>query len=419
MEQILEKFLKETTRRLDEVRQDLQSLRENQSNEQISRETLRSLFRHFHTLKGSSITFGFEQAGQIAHRLEDLVEALRDGKKHFDNNLPEIIETGVRLLEESLHNHSNQDYIKTFVEKLNSLPEINVQKTNVKRIELILLSNLRQKLSANETKKLHNFLSLQKSVFVLEYECDFDEIETVCKPLTTKLNSLGEIIANLPTENQTPTKIGFRTLFATDLTADNLLKSFSNIKIQQIDYSQSLHLVWQHSVFHGKDSAARLGKSVKYEFEGEDFWLSEKQAQALSVAFLHLIRNAVDHGIEELTARKARRKPETGLVKLTAKTNEGFVFLTLSDDGRGIDWEKVRQIAVSKGLAPKDATLSETELHSLLFEEGFSTAPIISEISGRGIGLETARHALSEIGGRLSVESELNQGTVFTIKLPV
>ena len=135
----------------------------------------------------------------------------------------------------------------------------------------------------------------------------------------------------------------------------------------------------------------------------------------------HLIRNCIDHGIEPADVRLGRGKPETATVRLTAAHRGNNVFITVEDDGGGIDTERVRRIARDRGLISAEAaeTLTESEVIELIFEPGFSTAARISDISGRGVGMDIVRTRIAELNGTVEVDSRRGQGTRFTIRLPL
>lgn len=160
-------------------------------------------------------------------------------------------------------------------------------------------------------------------------------------------------------------------------------------------------------------------KSVRLVTEGETTEVDKTVIERLADPLTHMIRNAVDHGLESPEKRRAAGKPAEGVVRLSASHRSGRVVIEVSDDGAGINRERVRSIAVEKGLIPENAQLSENEVDNLLFMPGFSTAKEISNLSGRGVGLDVVKRAIQDIGGRVSIASQPGQGTTFTITLPL
>ncbi len=168
-----------------------------------------------------------------------------------------------------------------------------------------------------------------------------------------------------------------------------------------------------------RDVSETTGKSVRLVTEGEATEIDKTLIEKLADPLTHMVRNAVDHGIETLDRRRAAGKPETGTVTLSASHSSGRVVIRISDDGAGIDQDKVRQIAVAKGLISADLDLSEAEANNLLFLPGFSTSPSVSTVSGRGVGMDVVKCAIQSLNGRVSVSSTAGQGTAVLISLPL
>ena len=170
-----------------------------------------------------------------------------------------------------------------------------------------------------------------------------------------------------------------------------------------------------------RDIAQELDKRVHLEIEGEKTELDKRMIDEIGDPLNHLIRNSVDHGIEPAEVRIRHNKPETATVKLSASHRGNNVFITVEDDGGGIDTERVKQIAVKRGLLTQETanTLSDTDLVELIFQPGFSTAATVSDISGRGVGMDIVRTKIARLNGTISVDSKAGVGTKFTIRLPL
>ncbi len=168
-----------------------------------------------------------------------------------------------------------------------------------------------------------------------------------------------------------------------------------------------------------REVADQTGKNVRLKTEGENAEVDRTVIERLADPLTHMIRNAVDHGLEKPEARVAAGKPEQGEVKLSAAHRSGRVVIEVSDDGAGIDRPKVRAIAIRKGLIPADAQLSDTEIDNLLFLPGFSTAETVSSISGRGVGMDVVRRSIVALGGRIAISSRPGQGSTFSMSLPL
>lgn len=170
-----------------------------------------------------------------------------------------------------------------------------------------------------------------------------------------------------------------------------------------------------------RDLARALGKQIDLEVRGEDTDLDKNLVEALADPLVHLVRNAVDHGIEDPATRRAAGKPETGHVLLSAEQEGDHISLVISDDGRGMDPDVLRAKAVEKGLmdAAMAERLTDREAFNLIFQAGFSTKTEISDVSGRGVGMDVVKTKIAQLNGRIEIESAVGVGTTLRIKLPL
>ena len=168
-----------------------------------------------------------------------------------------------------------------------------------------------------------------------------------------------------------------------------------------------------------REVAAMTGKQVRLVTEGEATEVDKTVIERLTDPITHMIRNAIDHGLETPQERLDRGKSAEGLVRLTAAHRSGRVVIEVSDDGRGIDRPRVRQIALDKGLIDPTAALSDEEIDNLIFMPGFSTASAVSDISGRGVGMDVVKRSIQALGGRIAITSRPGQGSAFTLSLPL
>ncbi|BBN60235.1 chemotaxis protein CheA [Hydrogenovibrio marinus] len=167
------------------------------------------------------------------------------------------------------------------------------------------------------------------------------------------------------------------------------------------------------------DVSQKLGKSIELVMEGEGTELDKTMLEALTDPLVHIVRNSIDHGIEAPDVREAAGKPRTGTVKMAAFHQGGNILIQITDDGAGINADKVYQKAVEKGVIEEGQHLSEQEIVDLIFHPGFSTADVVSDISGRGVGMDVVRRNIRGLGGSVEVKTELGKGSIFTIRLPL
>jgi two-component system chemotaxis sensor kinase CheA len=170
-----------------------------------------------------------------------------------------------------------------------------------------------------------------------------------------------------------------------------------------------------------RDLARTLKKEIDLEMEGEETDLDKNLVEALADPMVHLVRNAVDHGIESPEEREAAGKPRKGLVVLSASQEGDHILLTIADDGKGMDAAVLRELAVERGMMDKEAAdrLSDRDCYNLIFQPGFSTKKEISDVSGRGVGMDVVKTGIAKINGIVEIDSELGKGSLITIKLPL
>ena len=183
--------------------------------------------------------------------------------------------------------------------------------------------------------------------------------------------------------------------------------------------AQSVKPLFQRMARIAREAGDLAGKSLRFETEGEATEVDKTVIERLVDPLTHIIRNSVDHGLETQDARRAAGKSETGSVLLRAAHRSGRVIIEVSDDGAGINRAKVFDIAVTKGLVAADAGLTSSEIDKLLFLPGFSTAATITDLSGRGVGMDVVRSEVQKLGGRISITSEPGRGTTISISLPL
>ncbi len=190
------------------------------------------------------------------------------------------------------------------------------------------------------------------------------------------------------------------------------------------DMSMSLRMIPLKSTFQKmvrlvRDLAHKTGKKVTLLTEGEETEIDRNMADAIKDPLVHMVRNAVDHGIETPDVRMDADKPETGTVNLSAYHSAGSVVVEIRDDGKGIDKEVILEKAWEKGLVSDSSSMSDREIFNLIFEPGFSTAKEVTDVSGRGVGMDVVKKNIEAIRGQAEIQSESGKGSVFQMKLPL
>ncbi len=234
------------------------------------------------------------------------------------------------------------------------------------------------------------------------------------------VNLVGELVINQAMLTQSFAALGItgNTAIATGLDEFQQLTRDIQDSVMMIR-AQPVKSLFQRMARIVRESSAAVGKSVRFRTEGESTEIDKTVIERLADPLTHMIRNAVDHGLETGEARAASGKAAEGNVTLTASHRSGRVVIEVADDGAGINRPRVRKIAEEKGLIAQDQELTESEIDNLLFLPGFSTAKEVSNLSGRGVGMDVVKNAIGSLGGRISITSLPGKGTTFSISLPL
>lgn len=206
-----------------------------------------------------------------------------------------------------------------------------------------------------------------------------------------------------------------------------LLKRLAVIKTLTRDIQEAVMAIRAQPVRHVfqrmqrvvREASALAGKDVALVLEGEDTEVDRTLIENLTDPLTHMLRNAVDHGIESTEARQAAGKPEQGTIRLSARHRSGRILIEILDDGGGINTRRVLETAIKRGIVPQGAALGENEINELIFAPGFSTAEKVSDLSGRGVGMDVVKQAIQNLGGRVTIKSMPGKGTLFTLSLPL
>ena len=177
--------------------------------------------------------------------------------------------------------------------------------------------------------------------------------------------------------------------------------------------------LFQRTARQVRDLSRKVGKQVELATRGEDTELDKTIAEELADPLMHMVRNAIDHGIEAPADRVAAGKPPRARITLAAYHQGGQILIEVADDGRGLDCERILVKARQKGLVEEGARLSESDTFRLILEPGFSTADQVSELSGRGVGMDVVRKQVEKLRGRIEIRSQAGQGATFLLKLPL
>jgi two-component system chemotaxis sensor kinase CheA len=234
------------------------------------------------------------------------------------------------------------------------------------------------------------------------------------------INTVGELIINQSVISQKLQAIGVAANSEIMGALDDYTRLAREIQEGVMSIrAQPVKSLFQRMARVVREAAEATGKQVLLVTEGEATEIDKTVIERLADPLTHMLRNAVDHGIERPEQRSERGKPETGTVRLVAAHRSGHVQIEISDDGAGVNREKVLAKAVKNGLVPPDAKLSDAEIDALLFAPGFSTSDTVTNLSGRGVGMDVVKTSITALGGRVGISSQFGKGSSFSITLPL
>ncbi len=396
---IIETFLAEAKELLAKMEEVLLKIEQGDQ----SLDLINDLFRSAHTLKGAAGMFNFTDLSSFAHEIESLLAKSRDNKTSLSKRkaavLLEIVDCLSKLLEASVNKTITPELIthkQKLLEKLNS-PTLDIDEP----LEISKPAEIDKPQNIDSVSVGNNFIKINSS--------KLDEI----------INLIGEIVI---VQEYINNLIKEQVIDHVELLngSEKLSKLIDDLK----SLSLQLRMLPIKEIFSKfnrvvRDVAVQKNKQIKLQIEGEDTELDRLIMEKINEPLLHLIRNACDHGIDPPEVRVAIGKPICGLVKLQACQENGEVVINTSDDGGGIDLEKVKQKAIVSGLIKKDSELSEQEILSCIFEPGFSTSDQVTNISGRGVGMDVVKKEIEKLHGSIKITTKKQQGTTISIRLPL
>ena len=444
-DEVFKNFLVEMGEKLEELENGLAELEEG-----FSEDLINKLFRAVHTIKGGGGFFGLTKVSELSHVFEDVLMNVREGKLSFGDHMISPFYSACDALKgmhESDDFGNNQDIGQLCLE-LKSL-ETGLKKEedpiseldNITDVEPNPVSDQTSEDDGNsrtktELKKVTNKVEVESEKVVLE------EVESKSKSPVTKL-SKGNRAEKTVGQNETiRVKVDLLNKLM-ELTGEivlgrnQLLRQFADMEdksnlvamAHMISDLQQLVLQTRMQPIGGtftkfkrivRDLAKQLDKPINLEIKGEDTELDRSIIESLSDPLTHLIRNCADHGLEDPSTRVSSGKDRVGTVWLQARHEGGQVVITVEDDGKGIDAEKVKAKAIANNLISQSEadSMGENEAAKLIFHPGLSTAEEVTSLSGRGVGMDVVKSTFEKLGGAIDLETKLGSGTKIIIHLP-
>lgn len=436
MNEVIREFLLETHENLAQLDLDLVTLEKSPG----ERETLSRIFRTLHTIKGTAGFLGLPRLQAVAHAAESLLGGLRDGKVLFS---PEVASgllsavDAVRRLLASLEAHETEgdaDYSSVILtlDRLKSGSLVGAASVSAPPRTVITAPPPPPALPESPPRPKKTPAAVAPPTpapppkpppvepVEVRTPAVSDSAVRVDVGLLDKLMTLvGELVL---ARNQIIQFSGSQenTAFLGTVQRLNLLTTELQANVMKTRM-QPIGNIWSKFPRVVRDLAVACGKQVRLDMAGQDTELDRSIVEAIRDPLTHLVRNAVDHGIEPPRERAAQNKPAEGRLSLTASHEGGNVHIEITDDGAGIDPQRVRARAVQANVltAEQAARLTDREAINLIFLPGFSTAEKVTQFSGRGVGLDVVRTNVERVGGTVEIESRLGRGTTLKLKIPL
>jgi two-component system chemotaxis sensor kinase CheA len=377
-------------------------------------EAINSIFRSFHTIKGNAGFLGLVPMNRLAHEVETLLDLVRTDRLRVNG---EIV-TGILRSRDTLQALNQQ--VGEVLEHGREPDQIVPVGSLIETIRRLAAGSALPACApdpaprpqpagepASEPKPATPAKTANQTVRV-----STDKLDTL-------MNVVGELVIVQSQLNETARQVGA----AAPGLAGNV--GLLSRLIKELQYNaMSLRMIAIQPTFQkmerlARDLARECGKKAAFTTSGGDTELDRGMVEEIADPLVHMVRNALDHGLETPEERLAHGKPETGSVSLRAFHRGGKVVLELRDDGRGLDRDKILAKARQKGLIAPEAQPAPDEILQLIFLPGFSTAEKVTAVSGRGVGMDVVRRNIERLRGEIEISSEVGRGTVFTIKLPL
>ena len=405
--------------------------------EEITQEEKDELFRYFHTLKASSQFIGFSIFSNFIHEAENFLDKIRNNDIEYNKIVHNFIKNTTKKAEEVIDleiNSEFKDAEKLYIEIKNEINKLEKELRKEDKEE----SNLNYKIKEKSEDETKDSSIVQNSTDNYKEEDDYSS-ESRKKSLK-KIVSSSSIRVNLDKIDILMNKVGDLVItksmlfqFAEALK-DYHIKNSIIEKLEVLDRNirelqesvMSVRMIPMSSVYQKipkiiRDVSKKLNKDIKFEHYGDTVEIDKLMVEALMDPLTHILRNAIDHGIETKDERVNRNKPNFGKIVMTASQESGQIIISIEDDGAGIDIDKVGKKAVEKGIISREELnrLSLDDIAMLIFSPGLSTAQKVSDISGRGVGMDVVMNNINAIGGTIKIFTKKYVGTKFVIILPL
>ena len=419
----------------------------------ISEDVIKSISRNAHSLKGAAMTMGVDEMADLCHSMEDLIREIQEGRTEakpevFDvlfqandaNNA--ILESLAASSTVSVDINAILGRIEGMISSGEYIPATSASRADPKKPKSAPASNRISYDSVRvPTKKVDRFLNIAVELVITRnrmqsFQEKLDALGEVRKKEQSELTLLARHLEN-HSANLSFSALSMEQLHLQNQQGQELMEQFSegfqesvDILSRLVDETQQLvmdirmlpvSLLFNPFSRSVRDLARERNKAVDLVIEGEETRIDKRAIEELSDPLLHLLRNAIDHGMESIEERKAVHKDETGKIILRAFQDIDKVIIEVIDDGPGIDRNRITKKALEKKFLTEEDSkhMLDAEVFDLLFLPGFSTAEMVTELSGRGVGMDVVKTNVEKLNGSVEISSNMGQGTVVRIALPL
>ena len=415
---ITESYVSEVKELLEEAQKDIITLKSNNDDS----ETLSHLLRNLHTIKGNSRMLGYPTIEKLSHAIEDIYKSVKDKKIKNSDRLIKL----VFAVTEKIHGCLS-----------------SISRKGIDRSDIEIYLQYCDKLAAGELIDVDAFITeinKRNGIMMEEDDDDLDENISDIQSIRIKLSRVNEIISDFDTMitrefhlksqldelKKLEEKLGSRELSKIRKEFENDIYSLETSIFNVQEKAFDLRMLPISIVLRPLENtiameAINLNKKVKCVIPETDIALDKVILEELGDILMHIIRNALDHGIESPAERKKAKKSEEGTISITCVREARYIELKISDDGRGLNYDKIRSKAISLYPERTDEIkgMNDRELSQFLFQSGFSTKDEVTALSGRGVGLDVVWSNVEKIKGRIKIESEAGKGTSFILHFPL
>ena len=420
MQELVQDFLVETNEIIENLDHDLVELESNQNDLEL----LNKIFRGAHTMKGSSSFLGFNKLADLTHHAEDILNKLRKGEmvvtREIMDTLLEFVDKTKQIISDIENGTDTADVASVINDlKLASEGKLVGKKPAAASAPVAQASaaapKAAPKTAPKQEAKQHQATQVEQTIRVDVSR--LDSLVNLVGELVLSRNRLSQIAGEL--ENK----------FENEYLVEQLLDVTSAIGMNTTELQLAImktRMIAIGKVFNKfprvvRDIARDTGKEIELIISGEETELDKQVIESIGDPLLHMIRNSCDHGVETPEVRVAKGKPRTGTVLLSAYHEGNHVVIEIKDDGAGMDPDKLKRKAIEKGVITLDEAnnMDDKQAFGLIFKAGFSTAEKITNISGRGVGMDVVRNNIEKLNGIITIDSKINEGSTFFLKLPL